>query len=214
ALIVSGALEGVVVASALVFGLQLVFALVLRRAFCGWVCAAGGLQELAATVNGKRTKRGWRTYIKYVIWVPWIISIIACAWIAGGFTVVDPLYHIPGGISIESPLGLGIYFGIVALFFIPSLFLGRRAMCQCICWMAPFMVIGEKIGGLLHVPQLHIASKPDACITCGKCTKVCPMSLDVQELLGSGKIADVDCIQCAECVDVCPKDVLAVRFGK
>ena len=143
ALIIEGALEGAVAASMLVFCLQFLLAIVLRRAWCGWLCPAGGLQELEATAVGKPAKLGWRARVKYVIWVPWVCSIVACAWIAGGFTTVDPLYGIPGGVSMNSPLGLPIYFGIVALFFVPNLLLGRRAMCHCICWMAPFMVLGE-----------------------------------------------------------------------
>ena len=41
-LIIEGALSGAVVASALVFATQFLMSLVLRRAFCGWLCAAGG----------------------------------------------------------------------------------------------------------------------------------------------------------------------------
>lgn len=212
-LIVAGAFEGVLAGSALMFAAQFLFSLVFGRAFCGWACAAGGLQDITASINGRPAKLGWRTYIKYVIWVPWIISILVGAWIAGGITAVEPLYHIPGGISIASEVGLLIYFGIVALFFVPNLFLGRRAMCHCICWMAPFMVLGEKLGKLLRVPQLHVAANPESCINCGKCVKACPMSLDVQMLLQEGRIDDAECILCAECVDVCPKDTLALKFG-
>lgn len=43
ALIIEGALAGAVVGSTLAFSLQFLLALVLRRAFCGWVCPAGGL---------------------------------------------------------------------------------------------------------------------------------------------------------------------------
>ena len=108
ALIIEGALEGAVAASMLVFCLQFLSAIVLRRAWCGWLCPAGGLQELEATAVGKPAKLGWRARVKYVIWVPWVCSIVACAWIAGGFTTVDPLYGIPGGVSMNSPLGLPI----------------------------------------------------------------------------------------------------------
>lgn len=141
-------------------------------------------------------------------------SIVACAWIAGGFTTVDPLYGIPGGVSMNSPLGLPIYFGIVALFFVPNLFLGCRAMCHCICWMAPFMVLGEKLGSALRVPQLRIEADPNGCIGCGKCDRACPMSLPVQDLLAGGAVADAECIQCAACADVCPKGVLRLRMGR
>ena len=214
ALIIEGALEGAVAASMLVFCLQFLSAIVLRRAWCGWLCPAGGLQELEATAVGKPAKLGWRARVKYVIWVPWVCSIVACAWIAGGFTTVDPLYGIPGGVSMNSPLGLPIYFGIVALFFVPNLFLGCRAMCHCICWMAPFMVLGEKLGSALRVPQLRIEADPNGCIGCGKCDRACPMSLPVQDLLAGGTVADAECIQCAACADVCPKGVLRLRMGR
>ena len=88
-LIIEGALSGVVAASMLVFGLQFLTAIVLRRAWCGWLCAAGGLQELAATAVGKPSRPAWLKRVKYVIWVPWVLSIVACAWVAGGFTVVQ-----------------------------------------------------------------------------------------------------------------------------
>lgn len=213
-LIIEGALAGVVAASMLVFAIQFLLALVLRRAWCGWLCAAGGLQELAADAVGKPSRPAWLRRVKYMIWVPWMVAIAACAWIAGGFTVVDPLYGIPSGVSMNNPLGLPIYFGIVALFFVPNLFLGRRAMCHCICWMAPFMVLGEKLGAALRLPQLRVEAASERCIGCGKCERACSMSLPVERLLRTGTIDDAECIQCAACADACPKDVLRLRVGR
>ncbi|BAK43843.1 4Fe-4S dicluster domain-containing protein [Eggerthella sp. YY7918] len=213
-LAISGAFEGVVAGCLLMFALQFLLAIVLRRAFCGWLCPAGGLQEIEADVANKPAKLGWRTRIKYVIWAPWVLTIVAGAWLAGGFSVVNPLYHTTAGISVANLMGLGIYLGIVALFFIPNLFLGRRAMCHCICWMAPFMVLGGKLGRALRIPQLHIKAEPDRCISCGKCERACPMSLPVEVLLRADTISDAECIQCAACADACPKDVLKLRIGR
>lgn len=213
-LAISGAFEGVVAGCLLMFALQFLLAIVLRRVFCGWLCPAGGLQEIEADVANKPAKLGWRTRIKYVIWVPWVLTIVAGAWLAGGFSVVNPLYHTTAGMSVANLMGLGIYLGIVALFFIPNLFLGRRAMCHCICWMAPFMILGGKLGRALRIPQLHIKAEPDRCISCGKCERACPMSLPVEVLLRAGTISDAECIQCAACADACPKDVLRLRVSR
>jgi len=47
----------------------------------------------------------------------------------------------------------------------------------------------------------------ELCIECGKCQKVRPMQLPVNEIMEKP-----DCIKCARCVEVCPKDALSF-FG-
>jgi ferredoxin-type protein NapH len=43
----------------------------------------------------------------------------------------------------------------------------------------------------------------EKCIECGKCQKVCPMQLPVNEIFEKP-----DCIKCARCVEACPKNAL------
>ncbi len=85
----------------------------------------------------------------------------------------------------------------------------EKAACHYICWMAPFMIIGEKLGQLLHIPQLHIGAKAEKCISCKQCNKACPMGLEVEQLVKTkGSCMSAECIQCGACVDQCPKKVL------
>ena len=60
----------------------------------------------------------------------------------------------------------------------------------------------------------EVCPSPESCIGCGKCDRVCPMSLPVERLLRAGTIEDAECIQCAACADACPKDVLKLRMSR
>ena len=106
----------------------------------------------------------------------------------------------------------GIYYGVIALFLTLALTVGRRASCHVLWWVAPFMILGHKIGRLLRVPQLKLTADKSLCISFGTCTRVCPMSLHVQSMVGTSAMEHGECVLCAKCVDECPKQVLALRF--
>ena len=103
-----------------------------------------------------------------------------------------------------------IYYGIVLLIFVPAILFGKRVFCHYFCWMAPFMVLGTKLRRLLHLPGLHIMVKEkNACISCGKCDRECPMGIEVSAKVAEGQICSAECIQCGACIDGCPKKVLS-----
>jgi len=116
------------------------------------------------------------------------------------------------GISISDIYGYIIYYGIVILFLVPAIIHGKRADCHYICWMAPFMILGYKFGRLLHLPQVKIKADKDNCISCGKCRKVCPMSLDVSLQIKTGEIKNAECILCGACVNACTKNILKYQI--
>ena len=64
AIILNGAVEGVVNASLIVFACMFVASLLLGRLWCGWACPAGALQEYASIVNNKRTS-------PRINWIKW-----------------------------------------------------------------------------------------------------------------------------------------------
>ncbi|MDC7225966.1 MAG: 4Fe-4S dicluster domain-containing protein [Spirochaetales bacterium] len=53
------------------------------------------------------------------------------------------------------------------------------------------------------------------CIECGRCSRACPMSIDVKSFAAEGKsVVDFNCVGCGHCVDVCPTATLgySTRF--
>ncbi|HGJ67118.1 TPA: 4Fe-4S binding protein [bacterium] len=227
-LIIMGASEGIVSGSFIMFSSMFVLSLFFGRLFCGWACPAGGLGECAFMANLKQAKGGKADWIKYFIWVPWIALIIIMFIISGGIHAIEPLYqtkdgtiflgkdtimHYPKyGISISEPWTYMIYFIIVALVIILSLATGKRGFCHYVCWMAPFMIIGTKISNLIRLPALRLKSDKDKCVKCKACTKNCPMSLEVMDMVQSGSMKNSECILCGTCADVCPKGVIKYRM--
>jgi polyferredoxin len=207
-LIIMAGLEGIISGSFIVFCCMFIASLFFGRAFCGWICPAGGIMESCAAVNDKRAKGGRRNYIKYFIWVPWIITIALIFISESGTKQLDFTYQTKYGISISEPDAYFIYYIVVALFVILSFAAGRRAGCHYICWMSPFMIIGTKIKNKLKYPSLHLESDKSNCTNCKLCTKKCPMSLDVNVMVQKGSMENAECILCGECVDTCPKGAL------
>ncbi len=212
-LIINAAMEHIINGSFIVFCLMLIFSMFFGRAWCGYLCPAGGLQECAMRVNDDPAKQGKRDRIKYVIWTIWMIAVIVTFICGINDITINPFYMTDHGISIADISNYVVYYGVILLLVIPSLIHGRRAACHYICWMAPFMVIGSSIGKFLHLPQLHVEADKDKCISCGKCSRACPMGLDVKELVATGKNSKcTECIQCGACIDECPKAALKYRF--
>lgn len=211
-LIIQGAIEGVINGSFIIFCAMLIGSMFFGRIFCAYLCPVGGLSECATLINDKAPKQGWRNKIKYVVWILWIIGVIISFIFHQKAITVDFFYMTEYGISIANIYGYIIYYGIILLFFIPSVVAGKRALCHYLCWMAPFMIIGSKLGQLLHIKQLRLSAKKDSCIRCHLCDKNCPMSLKVSEKVQNEKMDDCECILCGACIDNCPKKVISYKM--
>ena len=210
-LILQGGMEGVLAGSALLFAGQFLFSIFFGRLFCGWLCPAGALQEACAGIVDKPVKKR-ANIVKYILWVPWLGSIIAGFVAAGGIQRIDPLYYTDGGISVNEPGNYIVYFGVILLLIVLAFAVGRRGACHSACWMAPFMVLGGLIGRALRLPMLQMKPAQEECTSCKTCEKICPMSLPVQSMVAKGDMQNTECILCASCADACPSHVITMGF--
>ena len=211
---VYGAISGVVAGSMLVFGILFLLGIFIGRAPCGWFMGCGGLQDACFYIQDKRIPAGRKDLIKYVIWIPWFSTIVVFLFLNREGLQMDPFFHIEGGISVARAPFFIIYYLVIFLFVLLSLIFGKRAGCHYICWMAPFMVFGRKLGNLLRLPQLRLMTRTENCIHCTICSKACPMGIDVQAGVEKGNAEHSECILCGECAQKCPKNALKLGIAR
>lgn len=208
---VDGAFAGVLSGSAMLFCLLFLSGLFFGRAWCGWLCPAGGVAELCQTVNPKPANTKRLRVVRYSIFAVWFGVLVTGFVLAGGIRGIDPLRMTERYISVDEPVKYIVYYSVLGLIFVLDLALGRRGACHAVCWMSPFLSAGMALGRTLHLPQMRIRAKTEACIECKKCNQKCPMSIDVSAAVKTGSVESFDCILCGECVNSCPKGVLSYR---
>ncbi|MEJ5202811.1 MAG: 4Fe-4S binding protein [Anaerolineales bacterium] len=212
-IVINAAQQGIVNGSLVMFGLMFVSALFLGRAWCGWVCPGGGMQEIVEPVNNRAVNRRQLDWIKWAVWIPWISIIIWLAARAGGYSSIHLLHLTETGISVDEPVKYIIYYIVIGLFTGLAVLVGRRAGCHSICWMAPFMMIGRWIRNRFGWASLRLVADSAACSDCKKCTSNCPMSLDVNAMVQTQKMEHAECILCGVCVDNCPRNAILYSFS-
>jgi ferredoxin-type protein NapH len=211
--IIDGAMNGIINGSLVMFGLMFVSSLFLGRAWCGWVCPGGGMQEIVEPVNNHPVRPAKIDWIKWLIWIPWVSLIAWLAFRAGGYTQVNLLHLTENGFSVDEPVKYITYYLVVFLIIGLAVVFGRRASCHTICWMAPFMMIGRWIRNRFGWPSLGLTANASACSDCKLCTKNCPMSLDVNAMVQMEKMEHPECILCGTCVDNCSKKAIRYSFS-
>ena len=212
-IIVDGAAQGIVNGSFVAFALMFLSALFVGRLWCAWACPAGAFQDYCFGINDRPARGGKLDWVKWGIWLPWMGLIVAMAVSAGGYRTVNLLHLTDSGISVDRPEGYLVLYAVLGVFLILSIAAGRRAGCHYICWMAPFMIIGRKIANLFRWPALRLRAHRELCTDCNRCTRDCPMSLDVNQMVQDERMVNSECILCGNCVDVCPQDVIRYSFS-
>lgn len=212
-LIIWASAQGIINGSFVVFVSMLASACFLGRGYCGWVCPAAGCQEAIFLARDTKVVKG--DFIKWFLWVPWVISIVIVAIKAGGYHKIDFFFETTHGLSIGNVQNLISYFMVLlVLIVLPAFVSGKRAFCHYFCWMAPFMMIGRKIGNHWGCASLHLKSNPDLCKRCHLCSEKCPMSLPVEEMVNADSMENSECILCGSCVDGCKHGAIKFFWGK
>ncbi len=186
--------------------------LLLKKAFCSWLCPVGTLSE-ALWLLGKKlfrknfTPRGWLDYplrsIKYLLLLFFVFTI-------GQMDAPALQAFIQSPYNKVADVKMFLFFAQISTFalwmiivlMILSVFI-RNFWCRYLC---PY---GALLGALSWLSPLKITRNRSTCIDCELCTKACPSNIKVH---AAGRVWSDECMSCLECVEVCPvKQTLEVR---
>ncbi len=184
-----------------ILGSVLLLTLLLRRAFCGYVCPIGAISEWlqkTASFFGLKPVRVPRrvdavlSLLKY----PIAAVIITITWKSGEllFRGFDPCY------ALLSRHGEDITFW--AYIVAGAIVVGSLVVTVPFCrWLCPMAVV---LNPLSRFGIARVWRSADACLDCGKCARSCPMAIPVDRV---DRVTHARCTSCLDCVDACPEEL-------
>ena len=180
--------------------------LLLRKAFCSWVCPVGTIQEWLWKAGRSTFHRNWKIprsvdlplrSLKYILF-----ALFAYVVVKMSPDAIHAFLYSPYGVIADVKMlnffrFLGITGAVVlgAIAF-ASIFV-QNFWCRYLC---PY---GALMGLVAMLSPLRIRRNATLCIDCAKCAKACPSALPVDTLV---QIRSAECLGCMECVNACPAE--------
>lgn len=171
------------------------------RAFCGWVCPGGMVNQLFGTLAPVKLR------VKNILTLtaPYFKYIALALALYAYFVMGQPRENIPiriGGffhsvsLTFEHANMIWLIRTFIVIGFLAIGFILANAWCRFAC---PF-------GGVLDALKsfsLFRVFKTEECNDCDKCRRVCHMGT---------RPAETNCTNCCDCSSVCPVD--AIKIGR
>jgi len=189
-------------------GAVVLITLLLRRAFCGYMCPVGTLSDWLRRLTGRvgvkpiavpRYLDRSLSLLKYVVFGVVIYFTYAAAELI--FRGFDPCY------AIISRHGDDIT--VWAYVILGGLLLGSMLVTMPFCrWLCPLAAVLNPVSRL---GLARIRRDTEVCKPCGRCTRACPMGIPVAEV---AEVTHARCIACMSCLDTCPQhDASVMSWG-
>ncbi|HLP98997.1 MAG TPA: 4Fe-4S binding protein [Sideroxyarcus sp.] len=207
----------------------------LNKAFCGWVCPLGTVQELLYRI-GRRLGRPLNRFtpanvgrVRPVKWLMLLVLVLALPTMAGmgiaSNELGDPFCQVCPSriattlltadaeqIAVRTSSSINFFLGALGNamfgFVIIAALASRQPFCR-ICPLLSWNALFQKLSPMRLVKK----EAHEKCEKCGVCEKACPM--DIHEIGAEfGKKAfHEDCTLCGRCAEYCPDDdVIQIKF--
>ena len=164
--------------------------LVFGRGFCGYACWTAMVLDLLPFKAQTGPRRRWG-FVRYIAFAASLI-FVAALFLLGAQGLAQIMWY-------AFLAGNLLYYGVgVALAFALR---DNRAFCKYVCPVAVFLRPASRFA------LLRVRVDEGACVSCGKCRRLCPMGLDISDPARRRENA-ADCILCLRCVEECPQRAL------
>ena len=201
-------------------------AFLLSKAWCGWICPFGSLQDAIAFLRKKlgirESRFSWTLRdrlkpVKYTLLGLLIVIpiLIAHAGLHSDFELpfcqmcpakpIMPLFEgNPDHLAIDTtnPITtvMTVLSVVTAAMVLVGAFFKNRFFC-IFCPMLAVLSIFDRTG------LVRLKKNPDACLGCGNCQRACPVDIrDVHLEKAKENVTTQDCMFCGKCAEACPQD--------
>jgi polyferredoxin len=200
----TGKMPAIHPAAMFLFAAFILMSLLMKKAFCSWLCPVGTLSEYLWGVGRKVFVRNLRLHrwvdlpmrgLKYLLLGFFLVII-------GGMSAdaLQGFMYTPYGLMADVKMlnffrDLGGTAAIVIGMLVLGSMLTQNFWCRYLC---PY---GALMGLVSLLSPVKIRRDVDAWIDCAKCAKACPAGLAVDKLV---QIRSAECTACMACVAACP----------
>jgi polyferredoxin len=203
-LLLTGHVPAIHPAAMVLFITFLLMSLLLKKAFCSWLCPVGTLSEQLWTLG----KRIFGRNLRLPKWVD--IPLRSLKYLLLGFFVfvigamtaeaIHDFMTTPYGLIADVKMlnffrDIGQTAAIVIALLVLLSMLVKNFWCRYLC---PY---GALLGIASILSPVKIRRDAEVCIDCGKCARACPSNLPIDRLV---QVRSIECTACMACVAACP----------
>lgn len=202
--LLTGSVPAIHPAAMFLFAAFLLMSLLLKRAFCSWLCPVGTVSEylgiLGRRIFGRNMRLPhWADFplrgLKYFL-LGFFVFFIATmsAEVLQGF--MDTPYGVLADVKMLNFFrNIGQTAAVVLALLVLLSMVIENFWCRYLCPYGALMALVSLLS------PAKIRRDTDACIDCGKCARACPSALAVDRL---AQIRSAECTACMACVAACP----------
>ena len=191
-----------------ILGGVILMTVLLRRAFCGYMCPLGTVSEWLQRIASRCGLRARRIPPKLdravsLLEDAVLVVILFFTWRTAElvFRGYDPCY------ALISRHGEDITFWayVVSGAMVFGSLLVVMPFCRWLCPLAAVLNPFSRLG------VTRITRDAQACVDCGQCAQVCLMDIPVDRV---SKVTAARCLSCMNCVTICPQgETAAISWG-